>query len=160
MPYSRRAFLLKVAEVAGGVAIHGQKRYWISKEMKNLNPGQQSMPIVTINAVAPSNLASIRNSLIKVARVLAAALDTSPDHVWVYFLPISELCEGEKVPSQKEYHPVVNVLANPRPEDAIQRGLEAIASVIASEFSVDKRNVWIHWIDLPVGRVYAEGTVR
>jgi phenylpyruvate tautomerase PptA (4-oxalocrotonate tautomerase family) len=118
------------------------------------------MPIVTVHALPPKERKQIGITLTEVARKLASALNTSPSNVWVHFEPILDFCEGETIPSRSNYHPVVTVLANPRPEEAISRGLESIATAIASGLGLDPKNIWIHWVDLPHGRVYADGQVR
>jgi phenylpyruvate tautomerase PptA (4-oxalocrotonate tautomerase family) len=118
------------------------------------------VPIVTIHALPPKEHKQIGALLIEVARKLASALNTPPSNVWVHFEPIVEFCEGEVIPSLSDYHPVIRVLANPRPEEAIRRGLESIAEAVASGLGLDRKNIWIHWVDLPPGRVYADGEVR
>ncbi len=117
------------------------------------------MPIVTIHALPPEEHKQIGTMLTEVARSLASVLNTPPSNVWVHFEPIVDFCEGEAVPSQSDYHPIVTVLANPRPEEAISRGLESIAIAVANGLGIGRKNIWIHWTDLPHGRVYADGKI-
>jgi phenylpyruvate tautomerase PptA (4-oxalocrotonate tautomerase family) len=118
------------------------------------------MPIVKILALPPKDSNQIDDILTEVARKLAAALDTTPNNVWVHFVPLTHFCEGESVPAESVYHPVITVLANPRPEELIKRGLQAVATAVAAGLELPLENIWIHWVDLPPGRVYADGKVR
>jgi phenylpyruvate tautomerase PptA (4-oxalocrotonate tautomerase family) len=145
--------------MAAKVALPGQTYLPASKPRRITNRGDLLMPIVTIHALLPAERQQIGTMLTEVARSLASALNTPPSNVWVHFEPIVAFCEGEAVPSQSDYHPVVTVLANPRPEEAINRGLESIATAVADGLGLNRKHIWIHWTDLPHGRVYADGKI-
>jgi hypothetical protein len=146
--------------MAAGMALPAPAYTLMSRHNAITSKGDLFMPIVTIHALPPKESKQIGTTLIEVAKKLASALNTSSSHVWVHFEPVVDFCEGETIPSQSDYHPVVTVLANPRSEEAISRGLESIATAVASGLGLDRKNIWIHWIDLPHGRVYADGQVR
>lgn len=118
------------------------------------------MPVVTVQALPPDNPSQIDLTLTKVVSELTAALDTAPNNVWVNFIPMAALREGNKIPGRKEYHAIVTVLANPRPEEVVSQGLQAAARAVASGLGVKLENVWVYWVDLPRGRVFADGEVR
>ncbi len=114
------------------------------------------MPVVTIQALPPENKDQIDRLLDKVVHDLAKAIDTVPSNVWANFCPMAAVKEGDLA----DYHPIITVLANPRPEDSIRKGLNAVAGAVAAGLGFKKEKVWIHWIDLPAGRVCADGEVK
>lgn len=118
------------------------------------------MPIVNISALPPDNLSQIRTTLAKVVSELAVALDTVPSNIWVNFIPMTTLQEGETIPDYLEYHPVISVLANPRPNEVIHKGMQVLATTIADGLGLKRDKIWIYWQDLPPGRVLADGEVR
>lgn len=118
------------------------------------------MPVVTITALPPDDPDRIDATLAGVVSELATALATVPSNVWAHFVPVAALREGGSAPGQLEYHPIVTVLANPRPDEAVSRGLHAVASAVASGLGIKRENVWVHWVDLPQGRVFGGGEVR
>jgi len=67
--------------------------------------------------------------------------------------------EGEGPPSALAYHPVVTVLADPRPEDQIHRGLQAVAKAVATGTGIRLEQVWVHWVDLPASRTFSRSRV-
>jgi hypothetical protein len=117
------------------------------------------MPIVTIQALPPDEPRQISQTLEKVVHELAAAVDTLPENVWANFVPFTALREGDAVYGRKDYHPIVTVLANPRSEELVSKGLNAVAGAVAAGLDIKKENVWIHWIDLPAGRVFYDNKV-
>ena len=117
------------------------------------------MPIVTIYALPPADPQKISQTLTEVVCGLAVALKTVPENVWAHFIPINALQEGDQVFGGDRYHPVIRVLANPRSQDLINNVLEAIALTVSSGLGVKKDNIWIHWVDLPPGRVYHDNRI-
>lgn len=114
------------------------------------------MPVVTIQALLPEDQDQIDRTLNKVVHDLAKAIDTVPSNVWANFSPMTAVQEGD----HDQYHPIITVLANPRPEESIRKGLTAVAGAVAAGLGVKKEKVWIRWVDLPPGRVFSDGEVK
>jgi hypothetical protein len=115
------------------------------------------MPIVTINAISADVSARIDTTLERVVTGLAAALGTDTSNVWAQFAPLTAVQEGSH--RGENYHVVVTVLANPRPDDVVAQGLHAVAAAVISGLGISQDRVWIHWVDLPARRVFASGGV-
>ena len=118
------------------------------------------MPIVMIRTHGPIDVDRMEAVSARVSRELAAAIGSVPENVWAHFSPMWGLREGLHAPEPSTYHPVVTVLANPRPEEEIRRGLRAVGEAVAAGIGVRVEQVWVHWVDLPPGRVLAGGEVR
>jgi phenylpyruvate tautomerase PptA (4-oxalocrotonate tautomerase family) len=114
------------------------------------------MPVVTIQALNPKDEAKIDTTLAKVVNDLAAAIGTVPTNIWANFTPMAAVREGDL----KDYHTIITVLANPRPEESIRKGLKAVADAVSTGLGVKMEKVWIRWVDLPPGRVFADGVVK
>lgn len=114
------------------------------------------MPVVTIQALPPKDQEQITRTLDKVVHDLAKAIDTVPSNIWANFSPMAAVKEGDLL----DYHPIITVLANPRPEDSIRKGLAAVAGAVACGLGVKKEKVWVRWVDLPPGRAFADGEVK
>ena len=57
--------------------------------------------------------------------------------------------------------PVVTVRARAgRSPDAVAAGLTATAEAVAAALGLPAEDVWVHWEELPAGRVFAGGAVR
>jgi hypothetical protein len=118
------------------------------------------MPVVTIQALPPEESARVDELLSQVVGVLASALETTPSNVWANFSPMAQVREGDSAHGQSGYHPIVTVLANPRPDALIHAGLHAVAKAVASGLEIPLERVWIHWVTLNPGQVFADGAVK
>ncbi len=118
------------------------------------------MPVVTIQALPISDAAQIQSLLADVSSELTAALSTVPSNVWVNFTPMAAVREGDSTGHKADYHPIVTVLANPRPTESVQLGLQAVAKAVAAGLKVKLESVWVHWVDLLPGRVFGDGKVK
>ncbi len=118
------------------------------------------MPVVTIQALPPSDPTQIGTLLAGVSSELTTALSTVPSNVWVNFTPMAAVSEGDGTAENTDYHPIVTVLANPRPEESVQQGLQAVAKAVAAGLKVKLESVWVHWVDLTPGRVFWDGKIK
>ena len=114
------------------------------------------MPVVTIQAL-PLSPEKVDTMLADTSKALAGALETVESNVWVNFSPMAAVREGAAVPGAPQYHPIVTVLANPRGEELVGRGMAAVAESVARSLAVPMERVWIHWIALEPNRVFADG---
>jgi hypothetical protein len=151
---NREAFIRKISLVT--TAIYFSDSHLL---LKNINEIKTDMPVVTIQALTPNDPQKVSQTLKAVVQGLAAALNTANENVWAHFTPVSALSEGDNVFGGDEYHPVISVLANPRSQELINNGLNAIASAVSAGLGIKKENIWIHWVDLPPGRVYHDNKI-
>ena len=114
------------------------------------------MPIVTIQALEPADVRKLDALLSAVVSALSAAIGTTPENVWANFTPMAAVQEGD---STDDYHPVVTILAQPRPDDAVRKGLEAAAKAVAEGLEVPLEKVWVHWANVEPSRIFADGRV-
>ncbi|HVE14186.1 MAG TPA: hypothetical protein VNI01_12375, partial [Elusimicrobiota bacterium] len=99
--------------------------------------------------------ARVERMLADVVRDVSAAIGTTPANVWANFSPMAAVREGDGA----SYHPVVTILANPRPKGLVDRGLEAAAKAVAAGLGVPLEKVWVNWATLPPGQVFADGKI-
>ncbi|MBI3072664.1 MAG: hypothetical protein HYY84_11170 [Deltaproteobacteria bacterium] len=118
------------------------------------------MPIVHVHAIHPPWGKGIEKILRDVPSALGKALSCPPDDVWVYFEEVDSAKVGADCRGWKGHCPVVVIRARVRSDDAVQRGLEAVAHAVAGAFSLPIEDIWVHWVDLPPGRVFAGGAIR
>ena len=117
------------------------------------------MPVVTIHALPPDEPAKIELTLQRVVSDLSSALQSVPGNVWANFTPMAAVREGDAPDGRRDYHLVVTVRANPRPQAQVDRGLEAVAKAVSAGLGVPLERVWVHWMPLEGGRVFANGAV-
>ncbi len=117
------------------------------------------MPVVTIEAL-PQDPQRVESMLAGEVAAVVDALSTVPENVWAHFVPMQAVYEQGRLNDSQGYHPIVTVLANPRPDAVVARGLEAVAAAVVRELGCPADKVWVHWVDLPPGRVFSAGQVR
>ena len=118
------------------------------------------MPIVLVRSLAPPEPVRIQRMLSVVATDLAVALNSDAADVWVYWQEVQEVMMGARATAFAGHCPVATVLAREgRDPDQISRSLRAVASAIAGSLGVPREDVWVHWLDIPSGRIYAGGGV-
>ena len=101
------------------------------------------MPIVTVHY---GRLSPRLHDTVPVA--LAEALGCPAQDVWVYGVEADE----------RKGCAFVTVRA--RDEARVAAGLAAVAGAVAAALEVPLQDVWVHWMDLPPGRVFAGGAGR
>jgi len=116
------------------------------------------MPVVTISALESDAGDRVPQMLAAVVRDLSAALRMDSAHVWANFTPMTAVHEGS-IPGGHDYHIVVIVRGNPRPEALVAQALTAVAKSVAAGLNVRPERIWVQWIDLPPGRAFWNGKV-
>lgn len=111
------------------------------------------MPIVEIYAQRPRS----RALLAEVPSAVAAALACPPREVWVYVLDVDLCGTGDESTTCG-----ARVVVRGPPEDAarIAAALEATARTVAGVQGEPIEDVWVQWVDVAPGHVFAGGAVR
>lgn len=119
------------------------------------------MPVITIHALSPGEPGRIERCLETVAAAVAAAVGRAPDQVWVYWCAVEQAWVGGGLRGFRGHCPVVTVRAREgRPAQAKALALEAAAQAVAQALELPLEDVWVHWVDVPEGLVYAGGALR
>jgi phenylpyruvate tautomerase PptA (4-oxalocrotonate tautomerase family) len=108
------------------------------------------MPIITVHARKPR----ARALLADIPPAVAAVLGCEESEVWIYVIDLDAAETG------RNDVPMVIVRAKPRDPELVAAGLRAIATVVADTQGAAIEDVWVQWIDVEPGRVFAGGTVH
>ncbi len=118
------------------------------------------MPVVTVESLKPPG-GDPSPMLAALPADLATAIGCDEGDVWVYFCEVSAVSVGGE---RREFHghsPVVTVRARAwRSEEQVRAGMQAVARSVSSSLGVPLEDVWVHWLELPPGRVFAGGEFR
>lgn len=119
------------------------------------------MPTVTLRALPPDDPGAIDRCHAAVARALGAAIGRAPEGVWCQWVPVGAAHVGVAARGPADQCPVVTIRARAgRSPEAVARGLEATARAVAAALDLPVEDVWVHWQDVPAGRVFAGGALR
>lgn len=119
------------------------------------------MPVVTVHALPSPDPADLSRLLEQVPVRLAAALGQAPRTVWVHVVPSVAMSVGPEPRAFEGHCPQVVVRARSgRAGEVVQAGLRATAEAVADALSLPVEDVWVHWVDIKPGRVFAGGGVR
>jgi len=113
------------------------------------------MPVVIVRAQKVADPAG----LLEAIRVrLADSLQGSPANVWAQWAPPSAVSDGWT--EEPGYRVIVTIMADPRPEELVARGLSAVGEAVAEQLGIPTTSVWVHWQDLPPKTKWTGGVVR
>ncbi len=119
------------------------------------------MPVVTVESLFPPDPEAVDRLLLEVPRAIASAISCDAGDVWVYWHAVGAACSGGQLRSFADHSPVVTIRARAwRTDDQVKRGMAAAAAAVASSLGLPLEEVWVHWLELPPGRVYAGGGIR
>lgn len=118
------------------------------------------MPVVTIQALRPLDPARIDRLFQEVPSALAAALACAESEVWVYWQPVEAASVGPDRRPYAGHCPVVTIRARAwRPDAHVRSGMEAAAKAVSSALGLPLEDTWVHWLEIPAGRVFSGGQV-
>lgn len=117
------------------------------------------MPIVIIRSLRGPTTEDPNRLLSAVSARVAEALGTELGDVWTYWQEVRAVMMGTRAASSFEGHaPVVSILARRgRSEDQIAAALSATARAVSAALGVPLDDVWVHWVDVAPGRIFAGG---
>lgn len=118
------------------------------------------MPVVTVECLPPADSGCIDKLLSTIPGVLGAAIRCPSADIWVYYTPAAAARSGDMVREFAGHSPVVTVRARAwRTEEQIRAGLVAVAQAVSESLGVPLTDVWVHWLEVPPGRVYSGGNI-
>ena len=118
------------------------------------------MPVVTIECLPPPDNARIDRVLAAVPALLGAAINCPTGDIWVYYTPVAAARSGDTARSFTGHSPIVTVRARAwRTEEQVRAGLVAVATAVSESLGVPLDDVWVHWLEVPPGRVYSGSTI-
>ncbi len=119
------------------------------------------MPVVTVHTLPPADPAALDRLRARVPTRLSAALGQAPRTVWLHVVTSEVMAVGPEARPFDGHCPQVVVRARAgRAGAAIQAGLRATAEAVAEALAVPLEDVWVHWVEIQPGRVFAGGGVR
>lgn len=119
------------------------------------------MPVVTVQSQRPLDMGRIDRLLVAIPEALGAALSCATGEVWVYWTAVDACVNADERRAFEGHCPLVTIRARAwRPDEHVRAGLVATAEATAAALGVPAEDVWVHWVELPPGRVFAGGAVR
>ena len=116
------------------------------------------MPVITLHVPEIYPADRLQHFTDTLTGRLASILQVATGLLWIQVFMPTFVQEGMHAEMQAT-HCTVSVLANPRPDDTVNQAMNVIAQEIVSHLGLGLNRVWIHWIDLPTGRTFADGQV-
>lgn len=108
------------------------------------------MPVVTVHARKPRSRALVAD----LPPALAAALGCPEGDVWVYVVDLDAVSTG---PTDI---PMVIVRSRPRDPELVAAALRAVATAVADTQGTAIEDVWVQWVEVQAGRVFAGGSIQ
>ncbi len=119
------------------------------------------MPVVTVQSQRPPDITRIDRLLVAIPEALASALSCATGEVWVDWIAADAAVSNNVRREFSGHNPLVTIRARAwRPDEHVRAGLVATAEATAYALGVPLEDVWVHWVELPPGRVFAGGAVR
>lgn len=119
------------------------------------------MPVITIHAPPPSDPTAVERCLAASTAALSAALQQDPRGTWAQWVDVRAMQVGTESRECRGHCPQVVIRARAgRHGGVLQAGLKATAEAVATALDVPLEDVWVHWVEMQPGRVFAGGGVR
>lgn len=117
------------------------------------------MPIVTITALA-AEPQLVQEVLARVVTDVSAALSCPARDVWASFVPAAAQHVGERPVTASDQSPIVIIRGRPRSAERVAAALAAAAQAVAATLDLVVDDVWLHWVDIAPGAVFAGGAIQ
>jgi hypothetical protein len=116
------------------------------------------MPIVTITALAAESHV-VEEVLARVVGDVSAALACPAQDVWASFVPATAQHVGDRRVGARDQSPIVLIHGRTRAAEAVAAALTAAAHAVATGLNVALEDVWLQWLEVTPGTVFAGGAV-
>jgi len=116
------------------------------------------MPVLTLYTLDTHSSERVQCLADALVQRLSPRLNVPPELLWVHVTPLAHLQEGLHGTVDTP-HLVVTVMANPRPDETVRQAMSDIAETLVEHLKLELHQVWIHWMDLPPARTFANGQV-
>jgi hypothetical protein len=119
------------------------------------------MPVITIHALPPPDPKAVGRCLASATAALSAALQQDRRGTWAQWVDVRAMQVGAEPRTWRGHCPQVVIRARAGRHGAVlQAGLKATAEAIATALDLPLDDVWVHWVEIQPGRVFAGGGVR
>jgi hypothetical protein len=116
------------------------------------------MPIVTVTAMATSQQ-MVERMLGRLAEEVAQGAACPVDDVWCSFVPAFAQYVGQRVATTADQCPIVVIRGRQRSDEQVAAAVAAAARTVAVEMGLPVEDVWVQWVDVVAGHVFAGGAV-
>lgn len=116
------------------------------------------MPVVCVTALAASDEV-VNRTLAAVVSDLADALGCPEGDVWAHFVGAAAQHIGDRPAPPGAQCPVVVIRGVARSAETIGVALGAAAQAVSHALGVPHDDVWVQWVEVTPGRVYAGGAL-
>lgn len=117
------------------------------------------MPVLTVHALAPADGEAVPRMLSELVAAVAAAMSAPVAGTWAHFLPVAAVQQGRRAMGFDGHCPVVVVRGRARDDTVVGAVLTAAATAVADGLGVPVEDVWVQWVDVGPGRVFAGGSL-
>ncbi len=117
------------------------------------------MPVVSVLALRPDDGGAIERTLSAVVSAVAEALAASPQGTWAHFVCVDAVQQGEQAMGFRGHCPIVVVRGTPREPVVVAAVLSGVASAVSGNLDVPLEDVWVQWVEVEPGYVFAGGEV-
>jgi phenylpyruvate tautomerase PptA (4-oxalocrotonate tautomerase family) len=88
---------------------------------------------------------------------VATALRCPVRDVWTYWQRVEFASMGAEPQTTENRVAVITILGRGRPQEQVRAALEGAAQAVSKTLALPLEDVWVHWDELPEGRVFAGG---
>jgi hypothetical protein len=113
------------------------------------------VPIVIVTAVPPAGL-DVDRLLERVVIAVAEGVHCPVDDVWASFVAATAQHVGRNKAGQC---PIVIIRGRARTADQVAGGMTGAANAVSEALAAPLEDVWVQWIDVMSGAVFAGGDV-
>lgn len=118
------------------------------------------MPVITVQTL-PLSPERVRMLLDSLPRAVAEAIQSPVGDVWAQHVVANAAVAGTTPLTPDSDIPIVTIRARSwRTEEQVRAGLAAAAAAVADALGLAVADVWVHWLELPPGRVFSGGEIR
>jgi hypothetical protein len=116
------------------------------------------MPIVTVMAL-PATEQVVHQLLPRLAEAVAEGLSCPVADVWCSFIPVPAQYLGLVNATAAGQCPIVVIRGRARGDDQVSASMTRAAQAVSDELKVSIEDVWVQWVEVVPGRVFAGGGV-
>lgn len=116
------------------------------------------MPVVTLMALHVDGV-DLNRLLERLAEAVADGVGCPAGDVWASFVTADAQAIGPRRGTPTDQCPTVIVRGRARTSAQVAAALTAAAAVVASGLKLPREDIWVQWIDVEVGKVFAGGQV-
>lgn len=119
------------------------------------------MPVITVESLRPPDPTAVDRLMVDLPARFADAIGGDPADTWVYWVPVEAARVGGRFDGWEGHCPVVTVRGRSwRSEEEVRAGLAAAAGAVSAAFALPIEDVWVHWVEVVPGRLFAGGRIR